>query len=300
MRDLVIIGSGPAGLSAAVYASNACMDFIVIEKYPMSGGQILNTEEVNNYLGFESAEGFTLGQTFRNHAEKSGATFVNDEVVSISKNKTHFEVKCENETYLSKAVILATGVTRKHLNVKGESEFAGKGVSYCATCDGNFFRNKTVAVVGGGDVACEDALYLANVCEKVYLIHRRDKLRAAKYLQNRVFDNNKIEFVPNANVTEINGGNAVESVLLDNGSTLSVNGIFIAIGVEPEVEFLNGLADTDSQGFIVANEDCKTSVDGLFVAGDIRTKPLRQISTAVSDGANAVKSAEDYFNRIDM
>lgn len=300
MRDLVIIGSGPAGLSAAVYASNACMDFIVIEKYPMSGGQILNTEEVNNYLGFESADGFTLGQTFRNHAEKSGATFINDEVVAISKKENCFEINCHNETYLSKAVIVATGVVRKQLQVKGETEFAGKGVSYCATCDGNFFRDKVVAVVGGGDVACEDALYLANVCEKVYLIHRRDKLRAAKYLQNRVFDNEKIEFVPNANVVEIKGSATVESILLDNGNEIKINGIFIAVGIKPDTEFVKDSVDLDNQGFMIADESCKTSMDGLFATGDIRTKPLRQISTAVADGANAVKSAEDYFNRNDF
>ena len=216
-----------------------------------------------------------------------------------SEKENCFEINCHNETYLSKAVIVATGVTRKQLRVKGETEFAGKGVSYCATCDGNFFRNKVVAVVGGGDVACEDALYLANGCEKVYLIHRRDMLRAAKYLQNRVFDNEKIEFVPNANVVEIKGGATVESISLDDGTELQINGIFIAVGIKPDTDFVKALADLDEQGFIVADESCKTSIDGMFVAGDIRTKPLRQISTAVADGANAVKSAEDYFNRND-
>lgn len=297
MKDLIIIGSGPAGLSAAVYASNACMDFLIIEKYPMSGGQILNTDEVNNYLGFDSIGGFEMAEAFRKHAEKSGARFVNDEVMEITKADGSYTVKCYSNSYEAKAVILATGVVRRHLNVKGEAELAGKGVSYCATCDGNFFRNKAVAVVGGGDVACEDALYLANICEKVYLVHRRGELRGAKYLQNKIFANDKITFVPNANVKEIIGDGKVEKLLLDTGESLEVSGVFIAVGVKGETKLAQGIADLDEQGYIIADESCETSSEGFFAAGDIRTKPLRQISTAVSDGANAVKSVENYFNK---
>ncbi len=297
MKDLIIIGSGPAGLSAAVYASNACMDFLIIEKYPMSGGQILNTDEVNNYLGFDSIGGFEMAEAFRKHAEKSGAKFVNDEVMEITKADGSYTVKCYSNSYEAKSVILATGVVRRHLNVKGEAELAGKGVSYCATCDGNFFRNKAVAVVGGGDVACEDALYLANICEKVYLVHRRDELRGAKYLQNKVFANDKITFVPNSNVKEIIGDGKVEKLLLDTGESLEVSGVFIAVGVKGETKLAQGIADLDEQGYIIADESCETSSEGFFAAGDIRTKPLRQISTAVSDGANAVKSVENYFNK---
>lgn len=297
MKDLIIIGSGPAGLSAAVYASNACMDFLIIEKYPMSGGQILNTDEVNNYLGFDSIGGFEMAEAFRKHAEKSGAKFVNDEVMEITKADGSYTVKCYSNSYEAKAVILATGVVRRHLNVKGEAELAGKGVSYCATCDGNFFRNKAVAVVGGGDVACEDALYLANICEKVYLVHRRGELRGAKYLQNKVFANEKITFVPNSNVKEIIGDGKVEKLLLDTGESLEVSGVFIAVGVKGETKLAQGIADLDEQGYIIADESCETSSEGFFAAGDIRTKPLRQISTAVSDGANAVKSVENYFNK---
>lgn len=297
MKDLIIIGSGPAGLSAAVYASNACMDFLIIEKYPMSGGQILNTDEVNNYLGFDSIGGFEMAEAFRKHAEKSGAKFVNDEVMEITKADGSYTVKCYSNSYEAKAVILATGVVRRHLNVKGEAELAGKGVSYCATCDGNFFRNKAVAVVGGGDVACEDALYLANICEKVYLVHRRGELRGAKYLQNKIFANDKITFVPNSNVKEIIGDGKVEKLLLDTGESLEVSGVFIAVGVKGETKLAQGIADIDEQGYIIADESCETSSEGFFAAGDIRTKPLRQISTAVSDGANAVKSVENYFNK---
>lgn len=298
MKDLIIIGSGPAGLSAAVYASNACMDFLVIEKYPMSGGQVLNTAEVNNYLGFENLSGIELSEIFRKHAEKAGAKFINDEVLKIIKADESYTVKCYGGSYEAKSIILATGVVRRCLEVKGEAEFTGKGVSYCATCDGNFFKNKVTAVVGGGDVACEEALYLANICEKVYLIHRRDKLRGAKYLQNKVFSNDKIKFVPNANVKEIIGSSRVEKVLLDTGESLDVNGVFIAVGIKADTKLAQGIADLDKQGFVIAEESCETSSKGFFAAGDIRTKPLRQISTAVSDGANAVKSVEIYFNKI--
>ncbi len=298
MKDLIIIGSGPAGLSAAVYASNACMDFLVIEKYPMSGGQVLNTAEVNNYLGFENLSGIELSEIFRKHAEKAGAKFINDEVLKIIKADESYTVKCYGGSYEAKSIILATGVVRRCLEVKGEAEFTGKGVSYCATCDGNFFKNKVTAVVGGGDVACEEALYLANICEKVYLIHRRDKLRGAKYLQNKVFSNDKIKFVPNANVKEIIGSSRVEKVLLDTGESLDVNGVFIAVGIKADTKLAQGIADLDKHGFVIAEESCETSSKGFFAAGDIRTKPLRQISTAVSDGANAVKSVEIYFNKI--
>lgn len=299
MKDLVIIGSGPAGLSAAVYACNACLDFVVIEKLPMSGGQVLNSYDINNYLGFENADGFTLGQTFRNHAEKLGTEFVDDHVLSINQEDNYFQVKCKNNLYTAKTVIIAVGADRRKLNVNGESELSGKGVSYCATCDGNFFKNKTVAVVGGGDVACEDALYLSNICSKVYLIHRRDTLRGAKHLQNKIFDNEKIEILFNSQVKEICGENRVESLLLDNGNILEVDGVFIAVGITADTSLLGDIAETDESGFIVAGEDCKTSLDGLYAVGDIRTKPLRQISTAVSDGANAIHSVEEYLYKLD-
>ena len=295
MRDLIIAGSGPAGLSAAIYASNAKLDFAVIEKLPMSGGQVLNSYDINNYLGFESADGFTLGQTFRKHAEKSGAEFINDEILSIKKIHGGFTLECKKESYDTKTIIFATGSTPRKLGAKGEEKLIGKGVSYCATCDGNFFRNKPVAVVGGGDIALEDALYLANICSEVNLIHRRDKFRGAKYLQEKVIKNEKINILYNTEVDEIIGDNKVEKLKLKDGKELKADGVFIAVGNEANSALLGGIVETEN-GFIKADESCKTSCDGIFAAGDIRTKRLRQICTAVADGANAVKSVEDYFN----
>ncbi|MBQ7504993.1 MAG: FAD-dependent oxidoreductase [Ruminococcus sp.] len=296
MLDLLIAGSGPAGLSAAVYASNAMLDFVVVEKYPMSGGQMLNTIDINNYLGFELTDGFTLGQAFRTHAEKAGAKFVNDEIKSIEKLDGGYKVVCNSQDFETKTIIFALGANPRKLSVKGEKEFAGKGVSYCATCDGNFFRGKATAVVGGGDVALEDALYLANICSEVYLIHRRGELRGAKYLQDKVFKNDKIKLVLNSQVEEIFGENKVEGVKLNNGEKLDVDGVFIAVGIEANSTLLDKFVDTDN-GFIIADESGRTSAEGIFAAGDVRTKRLRQISTAVSDGANAVHSVEEYLNK---
>ncbi len=296
MRDLIIAGSGPAGLSAAVYASNAMLDFAVIEKFPMSGGQILNTYDINNYLGFNEIDGFTLGQTFRKHAESKGAEFINDEITSIEKIDDGYLVKCSKAEYETKTVIFATGANPKKLGVKGELELAGRGVSYCATCDGNFFRNKPTAVVGGGDVALEDALYLANICSEVYLIHRRNEFRGAKYLQDKVKNSEKIKILYSDEVIEIAGDNKVEKARLKSGKEIEIDGIFIAVGLEPNSKLLDGIADMEN-GFIKAGESGITSADGIFAAGDIRTKRLRQISTAVSDGANAVHSVEEYLNK---
>ena len=205
MKDLIIAGSGPAGLSAAVYASNAMLDFVVIEKFPMSGGQILNSYDINNYLGFELTDGFTLGQTFRAHAEKQGAEFVNDEIKSIVGTDGGYKVICDKQEFEAKTIIYALGANPRKLGIKGEKELTGRGVSHCAACDGNFFRGRPTAVVGGGDVALEDALYLANICSEVYLIHRREELRGAKYLQDKVFKNEKIKLVLSAQVDEIIG-----------------------------------------------------------------------------------------------
>ena len=296
MKDLIIAGSGPAGLSAAVYASNAMLDFIVIEKFPMSGGQMLNTYDINNYLGFENTDGFTLGQTFRKHAEAKGAEFINDEITAVEKIESGYRIKCTKGEFETKALIFATGANPRKLGVKGEKEFAGRGVSYCATCDGNFFRGGITAVVGGGDVALEDALYLANICSEVYLIHRRDELRGARYLQDKVMKSDKIKLVLSDELAEIIGGNKVEKLLLKSGKELKVDGVFIAVGLEPNSKLLEGIADMGN-GFIKADESCATSAEGIFAAGDVRTKRLRQISTAVADGANAVHSVEEFLNR---
>lgn len=300
--DVVIIGSGPAGLTAAVYGKRAELKMIVIEKEMASGGQILNTYEVDNYPGLPGINGYDLGMKFREHAEKLGAEFSNDEVLRIEAADGEFTVVGAERTYVTKSVIIATGAQHRKLSVIGEDELTGMGVSYCATCDGAFFRNKVSAVVGGGDVAIEDAIFLARMCKKVYLIHRRNQLRGAKTLQTQLFNQENVEIIWDTVVDEIEGGDQVESLTLRNVNTdetrkLAVDGVFIAVGINPQSEAFNNLVEMD-HGYIKAGEDCETNVPGIFAVGDVRTKQLRQISTAVSDGANAITSVERYLTRL--
>ena len=300
MYDIIIIGSGPAGLSAAIYAQRACLDTIVIEKNGIRGGQVLNTWEVDNYPGFPGVTGFELSRQFREHANKLGARVVQDEVVQVELSGNVKKVVCEEETYEARCVILASGAHHRTLEVPGEEELRGAGVSYCATCDGAFFRGRTVAVVGGGDAALEDAIFLARMCEKVYIVHRRDKLRGAKRLQERLQALENIEFVWNSETVAIEGNAQVEALRLRQTKTgeerrLDVDGVFIAVGIAPESELYAGQLELDEQGYIRADESGQTSVPGVFAAGDVRTKALRQILTAASDGANCVASAERYL-----
>lgn len=300
MYDIIIIGSGPAGLSAAIYAQRACLDTIVIEKNGISGGQVLNTWEVDNYPGFPGVTGFELSRQFREHANKLRARVVQDEVVQVELSGNVKKVVCEEETYEARCVILASGAHHRTLEVPGEEELRGAGVSYCATCDGAFFRGRTVAVVGGGDAALEDAIFLARMCEKVYIVHRRDKLRGAKRLQERLQALENIEFVWNSETVAIEGNAQVEALRLRQTKTgeekrLDVDGVFIAVGIAPESELYAGQLELDEQGYIRADESGQTSVPGVFAAGDVRTKALRQILTAASDGANCVASAERYL-----
>ena len=297
-KDLVIIGSGPAGLAAAVYGKRAMLDEIVLEREMIGGGQIITTERVDNYLGLYGIGGYELAEKFREHADALQVPFLETGAETITDCGAYKEIKLENgDTIETKAVLLATGATHKKLGAKGEEEFSGAGVSYCATCDGAFFAGKTVAVAGGGDVALEDALYLSGVCEKVYLVHRRDEFRAAKTLQEKVKNTANIEFLPFYEIREIGGTETVEYIVLQNNQSreerkLEVSGVFIAIGMEPQSEIMKGIAEMDERGYVKATEDCCTSAKGIYVAGDVRTKSLRQIITAVSDGANAVASIE--------
>ncbi len=307
MYDLIIIGSGPAGLSAAVYAKRAGLNMIVIEKNPVSGGQIIDTYEVDNYLGIPGVNGFDLGMKFREHADKLGTEFVNDTVTGIecvsegSDTKAPvYKVKTDNGDYETHTVILATGAHHSKLGVPGEEEYIGKGVSYCATCDGAFYRGKVTAVNGGGDVAVEDAIFLSRFSSKVYLIHRRDELRAAKILQDEMFGIPNIEVIWDSVVKEIKGEGKVTSLHIENVKTkeekdVAVDGIFVAIGIHPSTDLFADVVKCDEQGYVIAGEDGATSAPGIFVAGDSRKKRLRQIVTAVADGANAVTSIQDFL-----
>lgn len=299
MYDLIIIGSGPAGLSAAVYGKRAGLDLVVLEKNPMSGGQVLNTYEVDNYLGMPGMNGFDMGVKFREHADKLGAEFREASVLSIETGEEGKIVRTDGEELQAKAVILAAGAVHARLEVPGEEALGGRGVSYCATCDGAFFRGRTVAVVGGGDVALEDAIYLSRLCEKVYLIHRRDELRGAQILQQELQGLSNVEILYSHVVEEILGGDQVEEIRVRNKKTdevfqLSVAGVFVAVGIRPSTELVRDLDICDEGGYVLAGEDCATSVPGLFAAGDVRKKPIRQIATAVADGANAAVAAGNY------
>ena len=302
--DLVIIGSGPAGMAAAIYAKRAMLDSLLLEKEYVPGGQVIQTYEVDNYPGLPKMNGMELSNRFAEHAKELGIETKIGEVTDINPDGEIKEISLKSgETIQTKTIILATGAVHRTLGVPGEKELAGMGVSYCATCDGAFFRNKTTAVVGGGDVALEDAIFLSRICEKVYLIHRRDEFRGAKILQNQVKNNEKIEILWNSVVTKIDGENKVESIQIETvdshvDKTISVDGIFIAVGTRPVSELLKGRLAMDEQGYIVAGEDGITNLPGIFAGGDGRTKNLRQVVTAVADGANCVQSVERYLQKM--
>lgn len=302
MYDLIIIGSGPAGMSAAVYGSRAGLDLLVLEEKSMSGGQVLNTYEVDNYLGMPGINGFDMGMKFKEHVDGIGVQCKTAAVTGISGHgQSKIVETMDGTTYEAKTLILATGAEHAMLNVPGETEYRGKGVSYCATCDGAFFRGRDVAVVGGGDVAVEDAIYLARMCRKVWLIHRRDALRAAKSLQKKLMACDNVEILWNRTLESVSGSELVEKITLRSvpdgtEEELPVDGVFIAVGMHPNTEAFRDTVPCDEKGYVMAGEDCITGVPGIFAAGDIRTKQVRQIITAVADGACAVASAERYLN----
>lgn len=301
MYDVIIIGSGPAGLTAAIYARRARLETLVLEKEYISGGQVVNTYEVDNYPGMPGIGGLELGMKFREHAEKLETEFVNAEARDIIIEEKAKKVVTDDAVYETRAVVIATGAAHRRLGVPGEEELSGMGVSYCATCDGAFFKDRVVAVVGGGDVAVEDALFLSRVCSKIYLIHRRDELRASKILQEKLRTCGNVEFVWDSSVTEICGEDHVDCVKVKNKKTgeitlLQVDGIFIAVGTVPNTkDFCNNL-EMDADGYLVAGEDGKTNIPGVYAAGDVRTKRLRQIVTACADGANVIREVQEYLN----
>ncbi|QNO14406.1 thioredoxin-disulfide reductase [Alkalicella caledoniensis] len=301
--DCIIIGAGPAGLSAAIYSARAELKTLLIDKQG-PGGQAATTHLVENYPGFASITGPDLATSMFNQAMDLGVDIAIEEITDLTLQGEVKEIITDGGEYKGKTVILATGVKPRQLNVPGEIHFRGKGVSYCATCDGAFFKGKTVAVVGGGDSAVEEANFLTRFVEKLYIIHRRDELRATKIVQKRAFANEKIEFVYDSVVKEIQGENKVDSVLIENVNTkeksaIEADGVFIYVGNDPSTDFLKGQISLSEQGYIITNENMETNVPGVFAAGDIRVKVLRQIVTAAADGAIASVMAEKYIENLE-
>ena len=302
--DVIVIGSGPAGLAAAIYAKRAELSLVVIEKAGLSGGQIINTYEVDNYPGTPGISGFELGTKFREHCDKLDTTFITGEVTSFQLEGDIKIITLDNgEQYRSKTIIIATGGVPRHLDVDGEEKFSGMGVSYCATCDGAFFKNKEVAVVGGGDVAVEDAVFLARICKRVYVIHRRDQFRASKSLSTKLQSLENVTILWDSVVERINGQEVVESIDVKDLKTnesinYKVSGVFIAVGYIPNSDVYKEIVAADDGGYLIAGENCETNIPGVYAAGDVRTKELRQIITAASDGANAITAVEKYLNNL--
>lgn len=298
--DLAIIGGGPAGLAAAVYASRGGMKTAIFEK-ALIGGQITTTADVENYPGFEeNVSGFDIADKMKKQAEKFGTEILQENIKSIQSEDFKKTVQTDSNTYKVKTVILATGANPRKLGVPGEAKFTGSGVSYCATCDGALYKGKTVAVVGGGDSAVEEAIFLTKFAEKVYIIHRRDELRAVKLIQKRAFENDKIEIIWDSIVKEVNGSDFVENIALYNkkkkvNSELKLDGVFIYVGIIPNNELVKSNVELDEQGFILTDETMRTKTTGVYAAGDVVHKALRQVITAASDGATAAFSAEKWI-----
>lgn len=303
MLDLVIIGAGPAGLAAAIYAARAQLNTVVLERTPMPGGQIATAGTVDNYPGLPGLDGFSLAQKLREHADALGAVFQEGTVSRIEDCGAHKKIILdEGEPLAARAVIAATGAQPKKLGIPGEDEYRGMGVSYCATCDGAFFRGKSVCVIGGGDTAVEDAFTLSRFAKHVTLIHRRDSLRAAKSRSAALLALPNVTVKWNTTAQSITGGMMgvtgieLRDVVTGQTETLPIDGVFLAVGMTPETGYLTQLGVLDAAGYVRAGEDCRTDVPGVFAAGDLRTKPLRQVVTAVADGASAVYAAESYLS----
>ena len=295
--DLAILGAGPAGISAAIYAARARLNTLWIERKFAQGGQIVDTYEVDNYPGLPGINGMDLGEKMAAHAEKLGLAPLRENVVSVEDEDGIKVIRTKKNEYRARAVILAFGAAHRTLGIPGEETLSGMGVSYCATCDGAFFRDRTVAVIGGGNVAAEDAILLSRTCKKVYVIHRRDQMRADQILKEKLFACENVEMIWDTVPVSIEGEEMVSGIKLQNKKTgeereLPLDGVFIAVGIVPNTELFRNLVKLDESGYIVAGEDCVTSTPGIFAAGDIRTKQLRQVITAAADGANAVTSAE--------
>ena len=299
--DTIIIGGGPAGYTAGLYTVRAGLSTLVLEQF-LAGGQMTQTSQIDNYPGFdEGVDGFTLGSKMQQGAVRFGAEIAQTQVLSVDLNINPKVINTDKGEYFAKTVIIATGANHKHLGIANEEQLIGKGVGYCAACDGMFFREKTVAVVGGGNSAAADALLLSKICKKVYVIHRRDKMRATKIYNEPLQKADNIEFKWNCQVKEILFDEMVNGVIIENNNglveKLDIDGLFISIGRSPVTEIFRGQVELDELGYVVADETTKTNIDGVFAAGDVRTKVVRQIVTATADGAVAAHYAEGYLGR---
>ena len=298
--DIVIIGGGPAGYTCALYGARAGFNVVVFEKF-YAGGQMAITEMVENYPGFElGIDGFELAEKMKAQAERFGVKTLLEEVSELSLDGKTKKIIANGKEYLSKTVVIATGANPKELGVKNEDKFKGRGVHYCASCDGMFYKNKTVAVVGGGDTAVGDAMLLSRVANKVYLIHRRDSLKATKIYHDALFKLENVSVIYDSVVAEISGENSFEGLVIENVKTkeksqILCDGVFVSIGRKPVTKLIENIVNLDENGYVIAGEDTKTNIEGIYAIGDVRTKPLRQVVTAVGDGANAVYFIENYI-----
>ena len=301
MYDIIIIGAGPAGMTASIYASQARKKVLLLEK-SVYGGQIVVADKVKNYPGFEEISGYEYATKLYNQAKKLNPDIKFEEVLQIKNNENYKEVITNKDSYKSKSVIIATGSKNRKLGLNNEDKLIGKGISYCATCDGMFFKDKVVAIYGGGNSAIDDALYLSNIAKKVYVIYRRKKFKFDSVNLDKLKDKNNVEFILNSNITDIKGEEKLEYITIKDNETnkendLIIDGLFIAIGYIPVSSMCSNLIDLDNKGYIVSKEDCKTNIDGIFVAGDIRIKEIRQLTTACSDGTIAALNACKYINK---
>lgn len=298
--DIIIVGAGAAGMTAAIYGVRSGKSILLIEE-KMYGGQIINTPQVENYPGIETISGASFATNLYNQAKGLGAEYLSGKVTEIKDCGDTKEVTVNDNSYKAESVIIATGARNRTLNVPGEIELTGKGVSYCATCDGMFFRNRDVAVVGGGNTALEDALFLSDYCNKVYIIHRRETFRGEKQLEESLRAKENVVFLLNRVVEEIQGKETLEFIIVkekdgDKSEKISINGLFIAVGQVPDNDVFSNIVELDEYGYIAAGEDCKTNCEGVYAAGDCRTKSIRQLTTATSDGAVAALGACSYIN----
>lgn len=292
--DILTIGAGPAGLAASAYAARAGYDVIAIDNMG-PGGQLMFIDRIENYPGVKDISGYELSEIFENQCNEFGVKIEFAEALSLKKTNDGFEVETSSDPIKAKAVIIATGAAHRHLDVEGEQEYTGKGVSYCATCDGPFFKGKDVAVIGGGDTALTDAIYLSKLCKSVTIIHRRDEFRAQKILQDRIKAIENIKTEMSSNVAKINGdGDKVISLTLSDGRDIAIDGVFILVGTIPNSKLVMNLCDTD-KGYIITDENMESSLSGLFAAGDVRNTSFRQVVTAAGDGAKAAHSADEYI-----